>query len=333
MINLSPAIIDQFAQSFLEGGHHLHVNLQGVAQSLYGSLLLLTFSWFGVNVLLESMLGENLSKVLVQLIRALFKAGLVAWFLQAYDVVFYDGLYRGCEAITAAIAGPGGDGQGFASAWAVFSDIIVTVWDSIAASPDRYLAGSTPVSWAFWGALGGWLSTVALLFVALLIFIVALAILAIIHVMSSALAGIALALGPFFIPWMLWDVTHEFFMSWVRFLFIACFYKVVAVAVLVMAKPVFVIQHQWMLDNATTMTSASPSESMALAVLLIITASIIAYLMGHVPQIAAALIGHARVDTGFAGQSARAIQGRIVKANEWMGKQRRSQGQAPSSTP
>ena len=326
MITLSPAIIDQFSQLFLDGGRALHGNLSGVADSLYGSLLLLTFSWSGINILLESMVGDNLGKVLSQLIRFLFLAGLVAWFLQAYDFIFYQGIYQGCEAVAAAIAGPNGGAQGFASAWGVFSDVIVTVWDAIAGSPERYLGGASPMSWAFWGALGGWMITVALLFIALCVFIMALAILAVIHVMGSALAGLALALGPFFIPWLLWDVTKEFFMAWVRFLFIACFYRVISVSVLVMTKPVFVLMHQWMTDNAAVMVNATPTDSMALAVLLIITASIIAYLMSHVPQIAAALVGHARVDTGFATQSSRVIHNRIGKANDWMGRQIRAYG-------
>jgi hypothetical protein len=326
MITLSPAIIDQFGQLFLDGGRALHGNLSGVADSLYGSLLLLTFSWSGVNILLESMVGDNLGKVLSQLIRFLFLAGLVAWFLQAYDFIFYEGIYQGCEAVAAAIAGPNGGAQGFASAWSVFSDVIVTVWDTIAGSPERYLGGASPMSWAFWGALGGWMITVALLFIALCVFILALAILAVIHVMGNALAGLALALGPFFIPWLLWDVTKEFFMAWVRFLFIACFYRVISVAVLVMTKPVFVLLHQWMTDNAAVMGNATPTDSMALAVLLIITASIIAYLMSHVPQIAAALVGHARVDTGFATQSSRVIHNRIGRANDWMARQIRAYG-------
>jgi len=48
-------------------------------------------------------------------------------------------------------------------------------------------------------------------------------------------------------------------------------------------------------------------------------------LMGHVPQIAAALVGHARVDTGFATSSSRSIQSGMNKANDWMGKQLRAQ--------
>ncbi len=332
MIALNPAIIDQFGQLFLDGGRALHGNLSGVADSLYGSLLLLTFSWSGVNILLESMVGDNLGKVLSRLIRFLFLAGLVAWFLQAYDFIFYEGIYRGCEAVAAAIAGPNGASQGFASAWSVFSDVIVTVWDAIAGSPERYLGGAGPMSWALWGALGGWLMTVALLFIALCVFVLALAILAVIHVMGSALAGLALALGPFFIPWLLWDVTKEFFMAWVRFLFIACFYRVISVSVLVMTKPVFALLHQWMTDNAAVMGNATPTDSMALAVLLIITASIIAYLMGHVPQIAAALVGHARVDTGFATQSSRVIQNRVGRANDWMAKQIRAYGRGEGRT-
>jgi hypothetical protein len=319
-INLSPAIIDQFAQAFLQGGLNLHSNLSAVADSLYGSLLLLTFSWFTLGILFESMTGEHLGRVMVKLIRFLFQAGLVAWFLQAYNSIFYDGLYQGCVTITNQIAGTGGSGQGFATGWSVFADIIVSIWDAIGGSPTRYTAGATPLSAEFWAALGGWMVTVMLLGVALLVFILALVILAVIHVMGSALAGLALALGPFFIPFLLWETTRDYFVAWLRFLFIACFYQVISVAVLVMAKPVFQQLQAWVSGNVSALSGGSATDSMVIAVLLIVTASILTYLMGHVPQITAALIGHARVDTGFATGTSRQIQSSLKKANDWMGK-------------
>lgn len=319
-LTFSPAIIDQFAQAFLQGGLNLHNNLSAVADSLYGSLLLLTFSWFALGILFESMTGENLGRVMVKLIRFLFQAGLVAWFLQAYNTIFYDGLYQGCVTITNQIAGTGGVGQGFTTAWSVFADIIVSIWDAIGGSPTRYTAGATPLSAEFWAALGGWMVTVILLGIALLAFILGLIILAVIHVMGSALAGLALALGPFFIPFLLWDATRDFFVAWMRFLFIACFYQVVSVSVLVMAKPVFQQLQLWISGNLQALSGASAADSMVIAVLLIVTASILTYLMGHVPQITAALIGHARVDTGFATSASRQLQGNFKKANEWLGK-------------
>ncbi|NDU86155.1 MAG: type IV secretion system protein [Ferrovum sp.] len=328
MMALSAAVIDQMAMALLEGGRILHGRMSGVADSLYGSLLVLTFSWSAVNILLETGAGENLGAVLTHLIRFIFLAGLTRWFLQSYDWVFYQGIYQGCVTVTAAIAGPQGQSQGFATAWSVFADIITTLWDGMVSSPGQYLAGATPLSATFWSALGEWLMTMALLFVALCIFLVALTLVALIHVMGNALAGIALAVGPFFIPWLLWESTRDFFLGWVRFLFVACFYQVVAVTVLVMAKPVFVQLQQWMMAQSGVLQQSSPADTMALAVLLVVTASILTYLMSHVPQIAAALIGHAKVDTGFAGQGQRFVQGQVNHANEWLARQIKSYGKA-----
>ncbi|WP_297461211.1 type IV secretion system protein [Ferrovum sp.] len=328
MLSLDPSLIDQMALALLEGGRQLHVRMGGVADSLYGSLLVLTFSWSTVNLLIESSVGESLGAVLTHLIRFIFLAGFTRWFLDSYDFVFYDGLYQGCVALTSAIAGPQGQSQGFTTAWSVFADLIGTIWDGMVSSPGRYLAGATPLSSAFWTALGGWMITMAFLFVALCVFTVALTLVAVIHIMGNALAGLALALGPFFIPWLLWDSTRELCLGWIRFLFIACFYQVVAVTVLVMAKPVFVLIQQWMMAQSGVWTHASPADSMALALLLVITASILAHLMSHVPQIAAALIGHGRVDTGFAGQTQRFVQTRMDRTNDWLARQIKSYGKA-----
>lgn len=326
MIDLNPALVDQMAAAFLDGGRVLHGRLTGVADSLYGSLLALTFSWMAVNFLLETTLGDNVSAVLVRLLRFIFLAGLTRWFLDAYDLVFYQAVYQGCTAVTTAIAGPQGQSQGFVTAWSVFSNMIATVWNGMISSPGQYLAGATPLSSTFWTALGGWLVTMGLLFVALGVFLVALTLVAIIHVMGNALAGIALALGPFFIPWLLWENTRDICLGWIRFLFVACFYQVVAVTVLVMTKPVFQLLQQWLVGQSAVLSQASPADSMALACLLVVTASILTYLMGHVPQIAAALIGHARVDTGFAGQSQRFLATRVDHANDWLARQIKSYG-------
>lgn len=328
MIDLNPALVDQMALALLDGGKILHTRLTAVADSLYGSLLALTFTWLAINFLLESSVGENVAAVLVRLIRFILLAGLTRWFLDAYDFVFYQGIYQGCVAVTSAIAGPQGQSQGFVTAWSVFANMIGTIWDGMVTSPARYLAGATPLSTAFWSALGGWLVTMALLFVALCVFLVALTLVAIIHVMGNALAGIALALGPFFIPWLLWEATRDICLGWIRFLFVACFYQVVAVTVLVMTKPVFILMQQWMTSQSGVWSQASPADSMALASLLLVTASILTYLMGHVPQIAASLIGHGRVDTGFAGQSQRFLSGKVDHANDWLARQIKSYGKA-----
>ncbi len=330
VIDLNPALVDQMALAFLAGGKVLHSRLAGVADSLYGSLLALTFSWMAVNFLLESVFGDNMAAVLVRLIRFIFLAGVTHWFLDAYDLVFYQGIYQGCVALSEAIAGPQGQSQSFVTAWSVFAAMMGTVWDGMSSSPGAYLAGASPLSTVFWTGLGGWLVTVGLLFVAFCVFLVALTLVAVIHVMGNALAGIALALGPFFIPWLLWETTRDLCLGWIRFLFVACFYQVAAVTVLVMAKPVFVLLQQWMTGQSGVLSQASPADSMALASWLVVVAGILTYLMGHVPQIAAALIGHARVDTGFAGQSQRFMSSKIDHVNDWLAHRMQQYGKKAS---
>ena len=286
------------AQSFVDGGRSLQSNLRPVADSLLGSLVLLQMSWFGVQALLESLVGDNLGAVLARLLRYVLLVGLVTWFLSAYDLVFYQAIYGGCSALVQAIAGANGEAQSFATAWHVFIDLILSVWNTIEATPAHFLSGSSPMSWQFWGAAAELLGTWCLLFGSLLSFLACLVMVAIIHILGAALVGLGLALGPFFIPWLLWSPTRGLFEGWVRFLFTACFYRVVAVTLLQLSKPIF-LSLQRLLGNGAEPTQASSSLDILLsALLLTLLASVIGGLMIRVPQLATALMGHGRIDTG-----------------------------------
>lgn len=325
-VTLNPQLIDQFALAFVQGGYALHTRLIQVSNSLYGSLLLMTLSWLVIQMLLDVMIGEEMSALLGKLIRYLLMAGLVGWFMQAYDLVFYQGVYQGCEAVAQAIAGTGNTAQGFTTAWSVYSDILVTIWQAMTLSPQHYFNGATPLSWAFWSAVGAWLVTMFLFLLVVLILLMGLLVFAVVHVMGSALTGIALAFGPFFIPWFLWDFTKNYFFGWVRFLLTSCFIKVVAIAVLAMTKPVFQEIHLWVVSSQQTLTTVSATDSMVLAVMLVVVCGMVTYLMAHVPQIASALMGHGRVDTGLAGVASRQIQKSIGQANGWLSKQTQQTG-------
>jgi type IV secretory pathway VirB6-like protein len=293
-----PELIDGMAGAFVEGGRALQVRLQPLAQNLIGCLVLLQMSWFGIQALLESLVGENLGAVLARLFRYLLLVGLCEWFLTAYDLVFYQALYGGATAVVQAIAGPDGEAQSFATAWHVFFDLILSVWHTVEATPAHFLAGSDPWRWQFWAALAALLGTWCLLFGSLVSFVACLVVVAVIHILGAALVGLGLALGPFFIPWLMADSLRSLFEGWVRFLFTACFYRVVAVTLLQLAKPVFLSLQQVITEGADPTQAASSLDILLGAILLVVLSSVTAGLMIRVPQLASALMGHGRIDSG-----------------------------------
>jgi hypothetical protein len=293
-----PELVDGMAVAFIDGGRALQLRLQPVAGNLIGSLVLLQMSWFGVQALLESLVGENLGAILARLMRYILLVGLASWFLAAYDLVFYQAIYGGCTAVIQALAGPDGEAQSFATAWHVFLDLILSVWHAVEATPAHFLAGSNPLQWQFWAALFELLATWCLLFGSLIAFVYCLIVVAIIHVLGAALVGLALALGPFFIPWILWDPLRSVFEGWLKFLFTACFYRVVAVTLLQLAKPVFLALQQLVAAGAEPTQASSSLDILLGALMLTVLASVTAGLMIRVPQLAAALMGHGRIDSG-----------------------------------
>ena len=327
-----PEFIDAMAQAFVEGGRTLQLRLQPLAQELVGSLVLLQMSWFGVQALLESLVGENLGTLLARLFRYLLLVGLTQWCLSAYDVIFYQAIYGGTSEIVRAVAGPQGEAQSFATAWHVFLDLMLSVWHVLEASPAHFLAGSNPLQWQFWLAALELIFTACLLFGSLVSFLACLVVIAVIHVLGDALVGLALALGPFFIPWLMWDHLRSLFEGWVKFLFTACFYRVVAVTLLQLAKPVFLAMQQLLVNGAEPTQASSPLQVLLGAALLVVVSSVTAGLMIRVPQLASALMGHGRIDTGqvlafgrqLGYQVTRHLSGGHRSGGYWSGPNRRT---------
>ena len=305
---LSPDFIDGFATALLDGGFSLHQRLVPIGRSLYGSILLLTLTWFAVNTTLETVSGEHLGAVLTRFLRFLLLAGIVAWLLDAYELVFRDAIYRGSEAVAAAVGGQDAAKHGFSTAWNVFVDLILSCWRATR-SQLFYSVGSSLLAGEGAGAgLLGWALMAAFMVVAILTFVAAMIVYAIIYVMGGALVGVALALGPFFIPWLLWGATNALFFGWVRFLVVACLYKVVAVTLLSMARPVFERLTALLATQQLVADPYEPIHTFLVGVGFAVVAAILGSLMKSVPQISGALLSGTRVDTGFARSGGRAVE-------------------------
>lgn len=294
-----PELIEDIAAAFVDGGRGLQANLQPLAQQLVGGLVLLQMCWFGIQALLESMVGSNLGALLAQLFRYIMLVGLVEWFLGAYDLVFFQALYGGVDAVVQAVAGSGGESQAFLTAWQVFFDLILAAWNTIEATPAHFLAGSSPLGAQFWGSLLVMVISWCLLFGSLCAFVACLVVIALVHVLGAALVGMGLALGPFFVPWLMVDHLRGLFSGWLRFVFTACFYRVVAVTLLQLAKPVFLSLQKLVVAGADPTQAHGSLDILLSSILLIIVSSVICGLMARVPQLTSALTGHGRPDAGI----------------------------------
>jgi type IV secretory pathway VirB6-like protein len=303
----APDLIDGLSTAFIEGGRALQLRIQPLAQNLMGGLLMLQMSWFGIQALLESLVGDHLGDVLARLLRLILLFGLVSWLLVAYDDVFYTAIYGGCTALIQALAGDQGESQSFATVWQVFIDLIMVGWHTMVDMPSHFLSGGNPGIWSFWSTLLI-LGTNLLLLIAILgTFVVCLVFVATVHVMGAALAGLALSLGPFFIPWLLWNPTRNLFESWLRFLLTACFYRVIAVTLMILAKPIFTSMQNMLTAGTDLAQSTNPLDTLMSMVGLLIVSSITAGMMVRVPQLASAMIGHAKIDIGLMNKVASGV--------------------------
>jgi len=304
---LGPEFVDSMCAAFVEGGRTLQQRVQPLAQNLLGGLLIVQMSWFGVQALIESMTGDHLGDVLARLFRFILLFGLVSWLLVAYDDVFYQAIYGGCTALIQALAGDQGEAQSFSTVWNVFLDLILVDWHVIENMPHQILSGANPLFWHFWATILILGAQILLLVGTLVAFIVSLMLVAVAHVMGAALAGLALSLGPFFIPWLLWNPTRNLFESWLRFLLTACFYRVIAVTLMILAKPIFTQMQSVLGAGLDPTQSANPLDTLLSLLGLMIVASITGGMMIRVPQLASAMIGHARVDIGLMNKVASAV--------------------------
>lgn len=126
--------------------------------------------------------------------------------------------------------------------------------------------------------------------------------------MAEVLFGLAMALGPILVPWLIWQRTEWLFDGWLRFMLGACFTKIVAF---------FMVGATAGLVSATRMVAdrvnvANASDYLAVeeinALIICITAAIGTFMMWQVPSIAGALVG------GSGGSSSNFGKGFLGKA-------------------
>lgn len=130
------------------------------------------------------------------------------------------------------------------------------------------------------------LKGLALVFMVLLITAFILAVF-----MAEVLFGLAMAVGPIMVPWLIWQRTEFLFDSWLRFMLAACFTKVVAFF-MVGATAGLIAAVRTVSDKVDV---ASASDYLAVdeinALIVCIVSAVGAFMMWQVPSIAGQLVG------------------------------------------
>lgn len=280
-------LIDGAMQALTEHGITLQDKLLPAGQSLTMSLAFLLLSWGGVKLILE---GGSLVEGLGEMLNKFFMIGLVWWLVSSGHEIWVNGLLASFTEIGNTLSGAGSNP--LHQALAELTTMIENMWASIKLSPDAGVLTSAGLQLFFTGLTGGIFKLVAIGFIT-----VAAAIFVAMYAVSQVLIGIALALGPVFIPWLLLDATNFVFWGWLKFLIVAALYKVVGLVVLSYGAAMMT----WLTQAtvAASLTGDGANVNIVGSIVVVLLSFVLAYLMFQIPVIANGLMaGHASVSVG-----------------------------------
>lgn len=191
----------------------------GFAHKVFGAFAALASAVKGVKILLEVIEGESAGESLAELIELILVIGIFLFLLQNYGWIFADSLRSLFDAMGAAMGFGAGLGDPTAGLKALYGSIKSA--HNLMFNPED--AWYTLIAKFVANGLAG-----VVLYVALLTILAAMVVYIAIYLMGDALAGVALAVGPFFIALGVWEVTRGWFRNWLEFLVLSFSYKVVA---------------------------------------------------------------------------------------------------------
>ncbi len=218
-------VILKVQEALLAYGNQMCANIMPYGMELFYAFGLLAISWQGVKIMME---GGVITEVIAPMLQTIFLIGVVYWMLGAGSAAGYlevTGLVTNLlDSVADSLAYGGGTyGQSIISgANAMFKmlEIPQTILDAL-------LVNSTD-----------WYDTLKIVVSNFLVFILAgfqylLIIVSVLLYLLMALAGLvlislAVALGPLFIPFLLFDPLKNLFSGWFEFFVSAGMYKVIA---------------------------------------------------------------------------------------------------------
>lgn len=280
-------LIDGAMQALTAHGLTLQDKLLPAGQSLTGTLAFLLISWGGVKLVLE---GGSFVEGLGEMLNKFFLIGLVWWLVSSGHEIWVSGLLASFTEIGNTLTGAGTNP--LHQALAELTGMIDKMWASIKLSPDAGVLTSAGLELFFAGLTGGIFKLLAIGFVT-----VAAAIFTAMYAVSQVLIGIALALGPVFIPWLLLDAASFVFYGWLKFLVVAALYKVVGLVVLSYGAAMMT----WLTQAtaAASLAGDAASVNVIASLVVVLLSFVLAFLMFQIPTIANGLMsGHNSVSVG-----------------------------------
>lgn len=202
----------------------------GFAHKVFGAFAALAGAVKGVKILLEVIEGEGAGESLAELIELILVIGLFLFLLQNYGWIFADSLQSLFDAMGAAMGFGAGLGDPIAGLKALYG-AIKNAYELMFSPEDAWY---TLVAKFIANGLAG-----VVLLAALFVILAATVIYIAVYLMGDALAGVALAVGPFFIALGVWEVTRGWFRNWLEFLVLSFLYKVVASALVLLLAQAF----------------------------------------------------------------------------------------------
>lgn len=265
-------------------GQQLAGKLQGAGINLLTGLGVIVVSW----QLLTGMLKEaGPGELLANILPVSLKIGVIAWIINDYGW-FSSQILAGFDTVSALLSGAPSGASAVQSAIASTTLTAQHIWNSFGTS------GEGPGFWDLVKGLAGGAMFWLKLFLMLTTVVLA-AIVGVFFILSQTLAGIALALGPIFLPWYVVQGMSWISNGWERYVLSACLMKVVGVIILgfiqSMTKTLMVAAQSYGDQNAVVFDVVGTVVILTISLLMV-------YLSFQIPSIAQGLVsGSASVST------------------------------------
>ncbi len=244
------------------------------AYQVFAALGAIVVAWHGIKAALND---ESLADTIGELVDLVMLLSFVWLMLGQYQMFFLEWFLGGFDFVVGRFSGLTG-----ASVFAGHSQLIEAgraVLESFA----------IPKSVAWWES-PGWVISHAPAYLVKLVTLGVISLAALIYVVMYALGevliGVAIGVGPIFIPWLIFDKLAFLFWSWLRFFIVAALYKIVAVLMVGLAAPAItlitdLVRREYAADGILASARADFAASMVVAALSVL----IMVMMYHIPHI------------------------------------------------
>ena len=275
-------------QAFNEVTRTLGSELLPMGKGLLFALGSVVLTW---KIIMSYLNDEGINGMVAGLVEFSVIFGIPLWFLIQYDSLWGGSFVAGFDHIVSKLAGGNGVSDGVNDGIKMILGIGQKLFEG------QTQEAPTGVVEAVGRLLSGlYVSIFKVLIVAVTICIAAY--FAVYMLFSQILIGIALVIGPIFIPWLVLEHTTFIFNGWLRFIIIAGLYKVVGMLMLVYIARIIPV-----MKNAAANSPYPNSIDVIQATQVLIICGVMLMLAKQIPQIANGLLAGSNTASGKGGKS------------------------------